>query len=408
MRIIAAVLLAATLAACAPTMEWAPVPPPRTPTGPPPPSSGVAPGGDRLTLTPVTFGQVPGWRDDHLSAALPPLLKSCERIAKLPLDRAIGFDGAGGTAADWYGPCAAARQVPAGDDQAARAYFETWFAAHRAANNTTAEGLFTGYFEPEIKGSRQRGGRYTVPVLGKPADAVTVDLGRFRPEWQGEQVVGRLTGNRLDPYPPRAEIEAGAIDSLAPALLWVDDPVDLHIMHIQGSGRVLLDDGGVVRLGVAGTNGHKFVGIGKLLKEAGALDDVSMPAIRAWLKANPEQGRAFMARNPRYIFYAVNGGDGPVGTEGVALTPGRSLAVDPKFVPLGVPLWLDTVEPSGKPLRRMMVAQDTGSAIKGPVRGDFFWGTGDAAFEKAGRMKSRGQLYFLLPRQRSPKVAGRE
>jgi membrane-bound lytic murein transglycosylase A len=388
MRRAALLVLAAGLAACTPG-EKPPVPPTT----------------DRLTLTQVGFDQLPGWRGDRVAAVLPALLKTCDRVAKLPHDRAIGFEGLGGVAGDWYGPCAAARRVPAGDDEAARAVFESWFTPWAAANNGLPEGLFTGYFEPEIKGSRTRHGRFSVPVYGRPADVVTVDLGHFRQDLAGETLVGRLEGARLEPYPARGDIEAGAIDGKAPVLLWTDDPVDLHIMHIQGSGRVRLDDGQVVRLGVAGTNGRKFVGVGRVLKDEGRLDDTSMPAIRAWLKAHPAEAREVMARNPRYVFYSVGSGDGPVGTEGVALTPERSLAVDPRFVPLGVPLWLDTVDPTGQPLRRILVAQDTGAAIKGPVRGDVFWGPGEAAFDKAGRMKSRGRMFLLLPRSRSPKLA---
>jgi membrane-bound lytic murein transglycosylase A len=390
MRLPSALLLAAMVCGCGPAQ---------------PPAPTVPSGADRLTLWPATFEQLPGWQQDAAAAALPALLKSCERFVRLPLDRSIGLDGLGGVAGDWYGPCSAAGKVAPGDHGAARSYFEQWFAPHQASNNGNPDGLFTGYFEPEIRGSKHRQGRFTVPIHGKPTDAVNIDLGRFRSEWQGEQLVGRLNGGRLDPYPSRADIEAGAVEGKAPVLLWTDDAVDLHIMHIQGSGRVRLDDGSVVRLGVAGSNGHKFVGVGRVLKEQGRLDDLSMPAIRAWLKAHPADAAAVLAKNPRYIFYAANAGEGPVGTEGVALTAERSLAVDQKFIPLGLPLWLDTVDPAGKPLRRVMVAQDTGSAIKGPVRGDFFWGFGEAAFDQAGRMKSRGHYYLLLPRQRSPRLA---
>ena len=369
----------------------------------------VPAGPDRLTLVPAEFARLDGWTEDAAAQVLPALLKSCDRITKLPTDRSIGFEGIGGTAADWFSPCSAAARVPAGDNAAARAMFETWFTPWQVTNDGRAEGLFTGYFEPEIKGARQRGGRFTVPVLGKPADMVTADLSRFRGEWAGEQLVGRLDGNRLLPYPSRAEIEAGALEAKAPVLLWTDDPVDFAIMQIQGSGRVRLDDGSVVRLGVAGSNGHKFLGIGKVLKDEGRLGgDTSMPAIRAWLKANPREAATLLARNPRYIFYGVNSlGDGPLGTEGVALTPERSLAVDPRFIPLGAPVWIDTVDPAGKPLRRLLVAQDTGAAIKGPVRGDVFWGSGEAAFDKAGRMKSPGRLLLLLPARRSPRLAAR-
>lgn len=380
----------------------APVDKPLEPLSPP------ASAADRMVLQPLGFDRLPGWDEDAAAAVLPALRKSCDRITKLPVDRSIGFDGQGGTAADWYGPCAAAAKVAAGDHAAARAMFETWFNPWRVTNDGRPDGLFTGYFEPEVRGSRQRQGRFTTPIHGKPGDLVTVDLGKFRPDLNGEQLVGRLEGARLLPYPARAEIESGAIDAKTPVLAWTDDPVDFAIMQIQGSGRVRLDDGSVLRLGVAGSNGHKFLGIGKILKDAGKLDgDTTMPAIRAWLKANPAEGRTLMAKNPRYIFYAHNPGDGPLGTEGVALTPERSLAVDPRFVPLGAPVWVETTDPKGRPLRRLMMAQDTGAAIKGPVRGDVFWGAGEAAFDQAGRMKSPGRLALLLPKARSPRMAGR-
>lgn len=361
-----------------------------------------------MDLVPTGFDRLPGWAEDAAAAVLPAMQKSCNRITKLPIDRSIGFDGIGGTAADWYAPCAAAARVPAGDHQAARLMFETWFSPWQVLADGTPNGLFTGYFEPEIKGSRQRQGRFTIPIHGKPSDLVTADLGRFRPELAGEQLVGRLDGARVVPYPSRAEIEAGAIESKAPVMAWTDDAVDFAIMQIQGSGRVRLEDGSQIRLGVAGSNGHKFVGIGKLLKESGRLEgESSMPAIRAWLKANPAEGRDMLSRNPRYIFYAVNMGEGPLGTEGVALTAERSLAVDPRYIPLGAPVWLDTTDPRGRPLRRLMMAQDTGAAIKGPVRGDVFWGAGEAAFDQAGRMKSPGRMTLLLPKARSPRMAER-
>lgn len=386
------VLALALLSACAPVEK-----PPEAPTG-----------SDRMSLAPLGFDQLSGWAEDSAAAVLPAMLKSCDRILKLPVDRSIGFDGIGGTAADWYGPCSAAARVPAGDHRAARAMFETWFNPWQISNDGKVDGLFTGYFEPEIKGARQRQGRFTTPIHGKPADLVTVDLGKFRSDLGPEQLVGRLEGAKLVPYPARAEIESGAIEAKTPILAWTDDPVDFAIMQIQGSGRVRLDDGTVLRLGVAGSNGHKFLGIGKILKDAGKLGgDTSMPAIRAWLKANPGEARSLLVKNPRYIFYALNAGEGPLGTEGVALTPERSMAVDPKFLPLGAPVWLDTLDPKGRPMRRLMMAQDTGAAIKGPVRGDVFWGAGEPAFEQAGRMKSPGRLALLLPKARSPRMAER-
>ena len=387
-RKLAALALALLLAACA---ERAAPPPPSAPP------SAAQP--DRFGLIPARFDQLPGWQDDQVAAALPALGRTCERLLRLPLDRSVGQDGLGGTVADWYSPCSAAGRVAAVDHQGARRFFEEWFTPFLAVNNGNADGVFTGYFEPELAGSRTRSGRFGVPILGKPRDLV------IRRAADGSQEVGRLEGERLAPYPTRAEIEAGAIDGLATPIAWVEDPVDAHILHIQGSGRLRLEDGTILRLGVAATNGQKFVGVARLLRERGLIGDSSMPSVRAWLKAHPAEARRIMAENPRYVFYQIISGDGPVGSEGVALTAGRSLAVDPRYVALGLPLFLDTVDPAGRPLRRVVMAQDTGAAIKGPVRGDFFWGTGEEAFDKAGRMKSGGRYWLLLPQRRSPRIA---
>lgn len=383
--------MAALAASCAP----------ETPRRPPP-APGPAPlpqGPDQFGLIPAQFNDLPGWRADGAAAVLPALHRTCDRLLKQPNDKSIGGNGMGGTVADWYSPCSAARRVGANDHEAARMMFEEWFAPFLAVNNGSADGLFTGYFEPELMGSRSRTSRFTVPILGKPRDLVT------RKGADGATESGRMVGGKFTPYPSRAEIEAGAIQAQTTPIAWVEDPVDAHILHIQGSGRIRLEDGSVLRLGVAATNGHKFVGISKILRERGLIEDTSMPGVRAWLKANPGRAKALMAENPRYVFYQTITGDGPVGSEGVALTAGRSMAVDPRYVALGLPLFLDTVEPSGQPLRRLVMAQDTGAAIKGPIRGDFFWGTGEEAFDKAGRMKSPGRYWILLPQRRSPRVA---
>lgn len=376
------------------------------PSGPvrTPPAYGPAPSApasaDRLQLLPADFSTLPGWRDDTAATVLPAFLRSCNRLLKLPPDRSVGHDGMGGTAADWYTPCSAAGRLSVNDHETARLFFESLFQPFLVTNNGAPQGTFTGYFEPELPGSRVRQGVYTIPIHGKPSDMVVRERGGG-----AEPQVGRMVDGQFTPYPSRSEIESGALNGRAPVLAWVADPVDAHILHIQGSGRIRMDDGTVLRLGVAATNGQKFVGIGKVMRDRALIEDVSMPSIRAWLKAHPVEAREIMAQNPRYVFYRVNDGEGPLGSEGVALTPERSLAVDTRFIPLGMPLWLETNEPSGRPLRRLMVAQDTGTAIKGPVRGDFFWGAGEEAFDKAGRMKSPGRYWLLLPRQRSPRIA---
>jgi len=396
MRSLAWMILALAVTACAPQPVRQPEP------WPPTPAPGAPSASPRLDLRPGSFAELPGWRDETAGAVLPAMIRSCDRMMKLPFDKSVGEDGSGGTVGDWYTPCSAAKRLSVNDHETARLFFESWFTPWQATNNGSPEGMFTGYFEPELAGSRTRKGRFTVPLLAKPKDLVV------RPGANGEATEGRMVGGRFEPYPPRADIEAGALGALAQPVVWLDDPVDAHILHIQGSGRIRLDDGSVMRVGVAATNGHKFVGISRILRERGLIDDTSMPAVRSWLKANPEQARQLMTQNPRYVFYRVVTGDGPLGSEGVPLTPERSMAVDRKFVPLGVPLFLDTVEPSGKPIRKLVMAQDTGAAIKGPVRGDYFWGSGEAAFQQAGRMKSPGRYWLLLPKSRTPRIASAE
>ncbi len=367
----------------------------------------------RLRLTPVLFSSLAGWSGDFQGAAVAALRRSCVRLTKksgkgLMGDRSVP-GGIGGTLGAWRAICAAAAGLDSENHAAARAFFETWFRPHLAAagngeGDGDTDGLFTGYYEAELSGALRPHGAYRVPIYAPPRDLVSADLGRFKPEWKGQRIVGRVAGGRLLPYPSRAEIEQGALRDRGLELLWVDDPVDAFFLHVQGSGRVILEDGRVVRLGFAGRNGHPYVSIGRLLIERGeiAREAMSMQAIRRWIAAHPRQGAELMKRNPSYIFFAERPGDGPIGAQGAALTPGRSLAVDRHFVPLGLPVWLDTTDPldANRPLRRLVIAQDTGSAIKGPVRGDLFWGYGEAAAERAGAMKQRGRYYLLLPKAR--------
>ncbi|HZS83103.1 MAG TPA: murein transglycosylase A [Stellaceae bacterium] len=357
---------------------------------------------DRLTLAATGFDRLAGWREDDLSAALPALRRSCEAVAKLPDEHEIGPRGLAGTAADWRQPCAAAEALDPADKDAVRRFFEAGFVPYRLANNDEAEGLFTGYYEAELHGARSREGPFTTPILKRPPDLVMVELGLFRPDWRGQRIAGRVENGQLKPYASRADIERGALAKRGLELFWVDDPVDAFFLQIQGSGRILLPDGSVVQLGYDGQNGRPYVPIGKVLVDRGALprEDVTMQSIRAWLHAHPEEAAAVMDANPSYVFFREMKGEGPIGAEGVPLTPGRSLAVDRAFLPLGVPLWLDLADdkaPGGR-LRRLVIAQDTGGAIRGPVRGDLFWGYGPEAARRAGMMKDRGAYYMLLPR----------
>ncbi|MDH3229342.1 MAG: MltA domain-containing protein [Alphaproteobacteria bacterium] len=364
---------------------------------------------DQAVLTPALFSDLPGWAGDRHAEAVPAFLRSCARFQTIPVDRPLGLAMSGGTIADVLPACSAAAELPAGDDGAARRFFESWFRPYLVANNDSAEGLFTGYYEIELRGALESDATYDVPVYRKPRDQVAVDLGEFDPALAGKSLIGRIEGGRLKPYYPRRAIQQGALDGRGLELVWLDDPLDAFMLHVQGSGRVRLSDGRTTRIGFAGHNGHDYRSIGRELIRRGALEahEASWQGIRQWIESNPEEAADLLAVNRRYIFFDEIIGDGPVGAQGVALTAGRSLAVDTRYVPLGLPMWLDTLQPgqAASPLQRLVVAQDTGAAIKGPVRGDYFWGTGDAALEYAGRMKHQGRYYLLLPRRLANRLA---
>ena len=363
---------------------------------------------DRLVLRPVQFRDLPGWDADDHGAALHALRRSCAALEERADDAPLDIASLGGRVGDWRAACAGAVGVDGAAE--ARAFFESHFTPYEARNNRQAEGLFTGYFEPELRGALRADGRYRVPLYRRPQDLVSVDLGRFRSELAGERIAGRVADGALEPYATRAEIDTGALAEQGLELAWVDDPLDAFFLHIQGSGRIVFEDGTKRRVAYAGTNGHVYFAIGRRLVDLGAFspEDVSMQTIRDWLAANPERASEVMHENSSYVFFRwleeARAADGPVGTQGVVLTAGRSLAVDRRFVPMTVPIWLDVAAPdpdsakADRPLRRLMVAQDTGTAIRGPVRGDVYWGTGDEAGAVAGRMKHEGRYWLLLPR----------
>ena len=367
-----------------------------------------------LELRPASFADLPGWAEDRHAEALPTLLASCRVFAGVPAERPVGLGGVGGKAADWRLPCAQAAAVSAGDGAAARAFFEAAFRPWAVTDRGRDEGLFTGYYEPALAGSRRPSARFAVPLYRRPPELVEVDLGRFRDALAGERIAGLIEGVTLVPFADRAALDAGALAGRGLELAWVADPVDAFFLHVQGSGRVELAEGGLLRVGYAGYNGHPYTAIGRTLVERGelALEAVSMQSIRAWLAAHPGEAAALMAGNRSFVFFRELPGDGPVGTLGVPLSPGRSLAVDRVFLPLGAPLWLDGAAPDpdpaapDRPLRRLLVAHDTGGAIRGPVRGDVFWGHGAEAAEVAGRMKHPGRLWLLLPRTVTPAPSG--
>jgi membrane-bound lytic murein transglycosylase A len=366
----------------------------------------IFPSKDRLVLEPAGFADLPGWREDEQEKTVPAFLQSCKRITALADGSAIDDEPFAGTAKDWKAACAAASSLPPGDRAAARTFFETYFRPWSARNNRNPLGLFTGYYEPLLHGSRKKSERFNVPLYARPPELVMVDLGRFREELKGQRIAGKIEDGALLPFPDRREIDEGALDKRKLEIVWVDDPVAAFFLHIQGSGRVRLAEGGELRLGYAAQNGHPYTAIGRDLIARGALtrENVSLQTIRAWLAAHPDEAAEVMRKNASYVFFQVLEGEGPLGAEGIPLTAGRSLAVDRSYIPLGAPVWLAGGMPSprdGEPdrkLRRLLVTQDTGGAIRGPVRGDVFWGFGDDAEAVAGRMKHQGKLWLLLPK----------
>ena len=371
---------------------------------------------------PVEVALLPGWNGDRVSQALPALLRSCGCLTSQPADRVLKPVEVGGTAGDWRPVCSALRVLEeAASESDVRAVIERELVAVPLARADLADGgerpgrgsvwfqrigLFTGYFEPLLYGSRRRSERFSFPLYTQPADLVSVDLGRFRDDLRGRRVAGRVRGRSLEPYDDREAIASGSLAGRGLELIWVDDAVDAFFLHIQGSGRVQLDDGTVFRVGYSSQNGYPYHAIGRTLIDWGELkrEEVSLQSIDAWLRANPERAGEVMETNSSYVFFREIRGEGPVGAQGVALTPERSLAVDRQHVPLGVPVWLDSMTPAETPEapdeRRqwLLVAQDTGGAIRGAVRGDVFWGAGERARAIAGRMAHRGRYWVLVPR----------
>lgn len=366
-----------------------------------------------MQLEAAAFSDLDGWDASDPRPALAAFARSCALRATRPDADALGGAGYGGKAADWRAPCTDSSKKPR-DAAAARAFFEARFVPYRVTVGHERQGLFTGYYEPLLKGSRTLHGAYRTPLYGVPEDLVTADLGNFRESLKGQRIAGRVEQGHLVPYLTRGEIARFGLANAKP-IVYVDDPLDAFFLHVQGSGRVKLDDGGVLRAAYAGENGHPYTAIGKVLMEKGALsrDGVSMQSIRAWLKAHPDQTQAVLDANASYVFFVEKPlGDfklGAEGAEGVPLTPGASLAVDRSLHALGVPVWVEATAPdadAAKPdseFHRLLVMQDTGGAIKGAVRGDVYWGFGEEAGAIAGRMKNKGHMTILLPKE----IAGR-
>jgi membrane-bound lytic murein transglycosylase A len=388
-------LALALLAACetllparpptAPIPESAPAPVAPTPVveapSPKPPAS-FSP------LRATTWDAVSGWRDDNPQLAWSAFLASCRALASQPA---------------WQSACSAAAALAEPSRETLYRFFETNFTPYQTVNPDGSDnGLVTGYYEPLLYGSRTKSARFRFPLYGAPDDLLVIDLAGLYPELKNLRLRGRVEGKRVVPYYNRAQIEDGTAPVAGKEILWVEDSVELFFLQIQGSGRVKLENGETVAIGYADQNGHAYRSIGRLLVERGELplEKASMQGIKAWAKQHPDKLQDLLNYNASYVFFREMPPNlpGPLGALGVPLTARRSIAVDALYIPLGAPVFLVTTMPNSRqPLNRLMLAQDTGGAIRGAVRADFFWGFGEEAASLAGRMRQNGKMWVLLP-----------
>jgi len=352
-------------------------------------------------FTPAAWTDLPGFAADPVAAAWPAFVIGCRALLANPKTQPL-----------WQTPCAESAHVDGANSDTVRAFFAAHFSPYRvAALDGTDVGLVTGYYEPLLAGSRTSTPRFLIPLYAPPDDLLTIDLSDLYPELKDKRVRGRIEGKKVVPYWSRAELERGAPSFAGKPLVYVTDPVEAFFLEIQGSGRIELTDGSVIRLNYADQNGHPYRSIGRVLSDRGelALERTSMQNIRAWAVANPDKLRGLLDENPSYVFFREIAApapgsldamiDGPLGSLGVPLLAGRTIAVDARAIPLGAPVFLATTLPStDTPLARLTLAQDTGGAIRGPVRADFFWGFGVEAGREAGRMRQQGRMWLLWPK----------
>lgn len=363
----------------------------------------------KLVLKKTSYNKLSGWKKDKVHKALPALQKSCALVLKRPDHYDMGM---GCTASDWKEACAAITGLQNPSTQDLRTTLETHFVPYLVQDKDKDHGMMTGYYEAEIKGSPVRTAKFNIPVYGRPLDLVSAeDMGTFNPSLSGRRISGRIRNGTIVPHYSHGEILKGALKNKGLELFWTDSQVDLFFMQVQGSGRVVMTDGTTKRYGYSGANGHPYKSVAKELIDMGemTLDTASMQTIRKWFQQNPKRLHEILAKNPSYVFFKeaelkdVNGG--PVGAQNLQLTPKRSIAIDKKYIPLGIPLWVVTNHPGkNKKFEKLVVSQDTGGAIKGVVRADIFWGAGPKASAYAGNMKHQGKLYVLLPKHIEPKA----
>jgi membrane-bound lytic murein transglycosylase A len=359
-----------------------------------------------VRLEPARFESLAGWADDDHGAAFAIFRRSCRSAA----ERAPPLRPAREAGPELAAVCRAVLALPESPTRAAaRGFFKTHFRPHRVLP-PAGRGFLTGYFEPEYEGSLAPSATFGTPLLARPDDLVTIAQGDRLPGVEPGLQAARQRDGRFEPYPDRAAIEDGALGERAKAVIYVGDAVDAFVIHVQGSARIRLADGRTVRVAYAGRNGRPYASIGRILVERGhiSLAEMSLERLTAWLRAHPEEGRAVMRQNRSYIFFRLadelGPDDGPIGGAGIPLTPGRSLAVDRTIWSYGLPFWIEGELPlpggGSEPLHRLMIAQDTGSAIVGPARGDFFSGSGAEAGTRAGLLRHPASFAVLLPQAR--------
>ncbi len=352
---------------------------------------------ENVRLEKTSFSALSGWQNEDFASVIEVFAKNCQVILRNSkpyiYDAKIKI-----STPEYQDVCRRFANQKISDGKAMKNFIEQNFVPYAVTNNGNADGKFTSYYEAVIRASKTKHGAYQYPIYGKPNDLIEINLRDFDSELPNTRLVGRIENNKFVPYYNRKDIENGNIN--APVLMWGDDLVDIHFMQIQGSAVAQMDDGSEVRIGFADSNGRKFKGIGSILIEKGKIrrEESSMPKIREWLRNNPQKAKDLMAENERFIFQRLTDTDGPVGAYGISLTAGRSLAVDNRYIPLGSMMWLDSHNPDNGKIRKIVFAQDIGSAIKGVVRGDYFWGHGEDALYHAGRMNSTGKYYILAPK----------
>ncbi|KTD22272.1 Membrane-bound lytic murein transglycosylase [Legionella lansingensis] len=364
-----------------------------------------------IALKQASFAQLPGWSTANVKKSLETFQVSCKTFLRHDPEKPVGSHHLSLTAKDWHPACQAALRISPITNKNAREFFQKWFTPVEFYNNQPVRGLFTGYYMPLLHGSRIKTKKYNVPIYGLPSDLLTIDLSQFDPNFKHKKLVGRLAGRKVVPYYTREEISKGAIKNKASVLVWIDNPVDRVFLEIQGSGIVQLPDGEQLYLGYAAQNGAPYTAIAKVLIDKGVMTKhtASMQAIKRYLMAHPKEMKKVLNQNKSFVFFEILRVNAALGTQGVALTPGYSLAVDLKWIPIGTPLWLSTTRPDQhsdeqKPFQRLMIAQDTGGAIRGLVRGDVFWGAGKRATYIAGHMKNEGHYWLLLPQHATERL----